>query len=144
MPPPPGDALAVLVPLLAALPAVVGDLTGVLAAVAQESPTTTLPAPPEVDFSVGSVAVALLRASVFAVPLGVSLWALLDAARRPRWAWALSGRRQVVWMAVIMAGVLSVIGGLAISGWYLLKVRPVLARVEGGDIGPGRRRPDGS
>ena len=48
--------------------------------------------------------VALLWATLAAVPLGISLWALLDAARRPQWAWALAGRRQVVWMAAIMLG----------------------------------------
>ena len=50
--------------------------------------------------------VALLWATLAAVPLGISLWALLDAARRPQWAWALAGRRQVVWMAAIMLGTL--------------------------------------
>lgn len=66
------------------------------------------------------------------IPLGISLWALLDCAKRPGWAWALAGRRQVVWMAVILMGFISVIGGLAISTWYLAKVRPVIARAEGG------------
>lgn len=96
-------------------------------------PTTSLP-PPEIDFTLGSVSWALLLACVAAFPLGVSVWALLDAAKRPRWAWALAERRQVVWMAVIMAGVLSVIGGLLISGWYLVKVRPVIAAAEAGDF----------
>lgn len=93
-------------------------------------PTT----PPEVDFTISSVAGALFIACFAAIPLGISLWALLDAARRPRWAWALADRRQVVWMALIMFGVLSVVGGLAISGWYLVKVRPAIAAVEAGDI----------
>lgn len=70
--------------------------------------------------------------AVLCVPLGVSLWALLDCARRPGWAWALAGRRQVVWLAAICIGVVSVVGGLAVSGWYLLKVRPLIARAESG------------
>jgi hypothetical protein len=86
------------------------------------------------DFDLASVAWATLGASAAAIPLGISLWALLDAARRPRWAWALSGRRQVVWMAAILFGVLTVVGGLAISGWYLVRVRPVVAAVEGGGL----------
>src|SRR5690606_31391180 len=93
---------------------------GVLAQTPPPSgPPSSMPPPP--DFSAGSVAWALVLACGAAVPLGISLWALLDAARRPRWAWALAGRRQVVWMAVIMGGVLSIVGGLAISGWYLVK-----------------------
>lgn len=78
--------------------------------------------------------VAVVVASVFAFPLGVSLWALLDAARRPQWAWALAGRRQVVWMAGILFGMFSVVGGLVLSAWYLTKVRPVVAAAEDGDL----------
>jgi hypothetical protein len=86
------------------------------------------------DLDLASIAWATLGASVAAIPLAISLWALLDAARRPRWAWALSGRRQVVWMAAIMFGVLTVVGGLAISGWYLVRIRPLVAAVERGDL----------
>jgi len=67
-------------------------------------------------------------------PLGLSLWAFLDAARRPQWAWALSRHRQVVWMVAIPFGVFTVIGGLLISSWYLLVVRPGVAAVERGEI----------
>lgn len=109
-------------------------LAGILLAVAAADGDPTVPRAETVDFSLWSVVGALLLACLAAIPIGVSLWALLDAARRPRWAWALSGRRQVVWMAVIMFGVLSVVGGLLISGWYLLKVRPALARVEAGEV----------
>lgn len=38
-------------------------------------------------------------------------------------------------MAAIMAGVLLTVAGLAISLWYLLRVRPDLAAVEGGQLG---------
>lgn len=87
-----------------------------------------------VDFTLGSVAVALAWACVAAIPLGVSLWALLDAARRPRWAWALAGRRQIVWMAAIMLATVSLVGGLVVSGWYLTRVRPALAATEAGRL----------
>ncbi len=90
--------------------------------------------PAAVDLDLGAIAQATLGASLAAVPLGISLWALLDAARRPRWAWALAGRRQVVWMAVIMFGVLTVVGGLLISGYYLARVRPAIAAVERGEV----------
>ena len=82
----------------------------------------------------GDYAVALATAVFVCIPLGISVWALLDAARRPEWAWALAGRRRVVWMAAIMFGVLSVIGGLAISSWYLMGVRPRIRDAENGDL----------
>jgi uncharacterized membrane protein len=68
------------------------------------------------------------------MPLGISLWAFLDAARRPQWAWALSPARQVVWMVAIPIGVLTVVGGLLISLWYLLRIRPLVAAAERGDL----------
>lgn len=70
----------------------------------------------------------------FALPLSLTLWALLDAARRPEWAWALAGRRRVVWMAAIMFAALTVIGGVIVSSWYLLRVRHEIAAAEDGEI----------
>lgn len=74
----------------------------------------------------------MLLATFFAIPLSLTLWALLDAARRPQWAWALSGRRQVVWMAVIMFSAFTVLGGVIISAWYLTRVRHEVAAAEDG------------
>jgi hypothetical protein len=74
---------------------------------------------------------------VLCVPLALSLWALLDCARRPAWAWALAGRRQVVWMAAILLGFLSVFGGVVVSAWYLLRVRPVIRDAEEGRVNSG-------
>jgi hypothetical protein len=78
--------------------------------------------------------VALLLAMGAAIPLGLSLWALLDAARRPQWAWALAERRQVVWMAAIMLGTLTVIGGMLLCAYYLTRVRHEVAAAEDGRI----------
>lgn len=122
-----------------------GDHTAeVLAVVALHAAMARLPGggppagstlePEAVDLGFTSIVGALFLVCLAAIPLGISLWALLDAARRPRWAWALAERRQVVWMAVIMFGVLSVIGGLLISGYYLLRVRPTIAAAESGQV----------
>ena len=80
------------------------------------------------------LALALLLATFAAIPLSLTIWALLDAARRPEWAWALCGRRQVVWMAGIMFSALTVIGGVIVSTWYLTKVRHQVAAAEDGDF----------
>jgi hypothetical protein len=82
----------------------------------------------------GELAWATLLATFFAIPLALTLWALLDAARRPQWAWALSGRRQVVWMAGIMFSALTVLGGVIVSAWYLTKVRHEIAAAEDGRV----------
>jgi hypothetical protein len=79
---------------------------------------------------------ALVLACVFAFPLALTLWALLDAARRPQWAWALAGRRQVVWMAAILFGTFTVVGGVLLCSWYLTRVRVDLAAAEDGQIDP--------
>ncbi len=75
---------------------------------------------------------AVALASVASVPLALTLWALLDAARRPGWAWALAGRRQVLWLAGIAFSAFTVVGGLAVSAWYLLRVRHEVAAAEDG------------
>ncbi|MCO5317514.1 MAG: hypothetical protein M9942_03660 [Microthrixaceae bacterium] len=68
----------------------------------------------------------------FGAPLALTAWALLDAARRPRWAWALAERNQVLWMTLILMGVLLMCGGVLVSTWYLWRVRPVVAAAEEG------------
>jgi len=77
---------------------------------------------------------AVVVASFFAIPLGLTIWALLDAARRPEWAWALAGRRQVVWMAAILFAALTVVGGMLVSSWYLARVRHEIAAAEDGQL----------
>lgn len=75
-----------------------------------------------------------------AIPLALSVAALLDATRRPQWAWALADRNQALWIALVLVGVLSVIGGLVVSATYLLRVRPVVAAAEQGQVPVPRRR----
>jgi hypothetical protein len=84
---------------------------------------------------------AVVAVVVACIPIGVSLWALLDVAHRPQWAWALVGRRQVAWLAAVLFGTLTVVGGLVIAIYYLTKVRPVIAAAEGGDLSALRRDP---
>jgi hypothetical protein len=83
---------------------------------------------------VGELFGAIAITAVFCIPLGISVWALLDCVRHPQWAWALSGRRQVVWLVAILFGFVSVVGGLVISVWYLVKVRPVVTAAERGSL----------
>lgn len=80
------------------------------------------------------LAVAVVLAVFAAVPLSLTLWALLDAARRPQWAWSLSGRRQVVWMAGIMFAAATLLGGMIVSTWYLLRIRHEVQAAEDGRI----------
>ena len=77
---------------------------------------------------------ALVLATLASVPLALTLWALLDAARRPQWAWALAERRQVVWMAAIMMGTFTVIGGVVLCAYYLTRVRHEVAAAEDGRL----------
>jgi hypothetical protein len=83
-----------------------------------------------VDLS--ELAVAFAVTCFFAIPLSLTLWALLDAARRPQWAWALAERRQVLWMTGIMFSALTVLGGMLVALWYLAQVRPLIRAAEEG------------
>jgi hypothetical protein len=78
----------------------------------------------------GAVAATLLAG----VPLLLSGWALLDAARQPEWAWALAGRRRVVWMAAILFGILTLAVGLVVSPLYLVRIRPEIAAAAQGRV----------
>jgi hypothetical protein len=82
------------------------------------------------------LAVAVGLTILVSLPLGVTIWALLDAARRPQWAWALAGRSQVIWMASILFASLTLVLGIFVSSWYLMKVRPLIAAAEEGRVPP--------
>jgi uncharacterized membrane protein len=71
---------------------------------------------------------------VVSIPLGLSCWALLDAARRPSWVWAFAERRRLVWLTLIFAGTFTLAAGVVISGYYLLRIRRHLAAIEAGKL----------
>lgn len=84
-----------------------------------------------------TVILTLLGIIVFSIPLALSVWALLDAARRPEWAFALAGRSRVVWVAACCIGILFNWVGLTVSFWYLIRVRPQVAAAESGQVSGG-------
>jgi hypothetical protein len=71
---------------------------------------------------------------VAAMPLALSVWALLDAAHRPEWAFALARRSRLAWVAATGMGILFCLPGVIVSIWYLVKVRPGVAAAEAGRI----------
>src|SRR5581483_2646939 len=72
-------------------------------------------------YSAADWLLALVTATFACIPLGV-------------WAWALAGRRRVAWIAAILLGIFTVVGGLLISGYYLASVRPRIAAAERGEV----------
>jgi hypothetical protein len=77
---------------------------------------------------------ALVSLVLACVPIGLSLWAFLDVAHRPAWAWALADRNRLVWLAAIGLGVLFCGLGVVVSVYYLVRVRPQIAAVESGRL----------
>ena len=75
---------------------------------------------------------------VAATPLALSVFALLDAARRPAWAWSLAERPQAMWMGMILVGTFLSILGIGLSLYYLTRVRPAVAAAENGKISSPR------
>jgi len=69
-----------------------------------------------------------------AVPIGLSVWALLDIVSRPAWAFAFLGRSRTVWVVVTVLGTSTIIGGMVFALWYLVRVRPELRDVEAGRL----------
>lgn len=86
------------------------------------------------EYTAADWVLAIVTAVFVCIPLGISIWALLDAAHRPEWAWALCGRRRVVWITLVFFGMLSVVGGLIISSWYLVGIRPRIRDAEEGKL----------
>jgi hypothetical protein len=83
---------------------------------------------------VGDLFRAIAVTAVLCIPIAISVWALLDCVRHPQWAWALAGRRHVVWLTAILFGLLCVGLGLLISVWYLARIRPIITAAERGSI----------
>jgi hypothetical protein len=77
---------------------------------------------------------ALVSLVLACVPIGLSLWAFLDVAHRPAWAWALADRNRLVWLAAIGLGVLFCGLGVVVSVYYLARVRPQIAAAESGRL----------
>jgi hypothetical protein len=71
-----------------------------------------------------------------AIPLGLSLWALLDIVSRPAWAWAFLGRNRTLWVVAILLGTSTIVGGMVVAIWYLVRVRPAVRDVEAGRLDP--------
>jgi hypothetical protein len=82
----------------------------------------------------GTLLRVLATTIVAALPLALSTWALLDAARRPEWAFALAKRSRVIWVASIGMGILFCGPGVVVALWYLLRVRPGVAAAERGEL----------
>jgi hypothetical protein len=81
-----------------------------------------------------SVFEVLLGVIVTALPIALSLWAMLDAARRPEWAFSYVNRSRTAWVAACAVGILFCGPGVVIALWYLLRVRPQVAGVEAGRL----------
>ena len=78
------------------------------------------------------LALAIALTVLVSLPLAATMWALLDAARRPQWAWALAGRSQVIWMAWILFASLTLSSGIFVSGLVPVQGPPAHRRGRGG------------
>jgi len=71
---------------------------------------------------------------LLALPLILVALAFVDAARRPEWAWALAGRRRVIWMGLLIAGGATVVAAPLFAAAYFLIARPDVAAAERGRL----------
>lgn len=93
---------------------------------------------------IGDLLGAIGVTAVLCIPIGLSLWALTDCARRPSWAWALSGRGQAQWMAAILMGTLICPVGVVVSTVYLTRIRQSVFDAEQGKLPRDPGRPTGA
>ncbi len=81
------------------------------------------------EFWYTALLIALAGLPIVFVALG-----FLHAARVPQWAWAMSGRTQIVWLVTLLLGVAIIFAGVPAAAYYFWKIRPVLDRIERGDL----------
>jgi len=72
--------------------------------------------------------------AIAALPIVFVALAFLHAARVPQWAWIMSGRTQIAWLAGLLIGAGIVFAGVPAAAYYFWKIRPVLDRIESGDL----------
>jgi hypothetical protein len=91
---------------------------------------------PQPEKGVIAVVVAALGGGFYVLPLiglVLGIWALVDAASRPEWAWQASRQNKVLWIVLNIVGLLIC---LFIPIAYLLAIRPKVAAAQSGG-GPG-------
>jgi hypothetical protein len=70
------------------------------------------------------------------VPLALNIWAIIDAAGRPDWAWERSGQNKTLWIVLIAIGLVFCALGLVMSIVYFVVIRPQVVRAEFGESSP--------
>ena len=81
--------------------------------------------------AIGGAALWVAIASIPFVFVGLTF---LHAARVPQWVWVMSGRTQIVWLVLLLVGNAALPLGIPAAVYYLWRVRPVLNKIEQGDI----------
>jgi hypothetical protein len=82
----------------------------------------------------------LLRLLVAAAFLAPVIWGLVDVARRPKEAFEAAGQRRGVWIGLLLVALLApVIVGTGVGLWYLVVVRPKVARAVASSTPPDER-----
>jgi len=82
----------------------------------------------------GPLVETIIAISLAGLPIAFVGLMFLHAARAPKWAWVLSGRTQIVWLASLIFGAGLIPLGVPLAVYYALRVRPVLDRIERGDL----------
>jgi hypothetical protein len=69
---------------------------------------------------------------VMLVPVGVTVFAIVDGVGQPEWAWQQTGQSKAVWIALEAVGIFVCFLGLIMSIIYFATVRPKLVLAQQG------------
>jgi hypothetical protein len=79
--------------------------------------------------SIGASELVILL--VMLVPVGVTVFAIVDGAGRPEYAWQQAGQSKAVWVALEAVGIFICFLGVIMSIIYFATIRPKLVLAQG-------------
>lgn len=78
--------------------------------------------------NLGIIEIFLLVGLLFIV---IPVWGIVDAAKRPDYAWSAAGQNKVLWIALQAAGaIFTGFGGVVMAVVYLVAIRPMVRAAE--------------
>ena len=85
------------------------------------------------SFGAGGILVLMAIFALGVLPTALTIWALVDAAGRPDWAWEYAGQNKTLWIVLLAVGLAVCMVGLVAMIIYFASIRPQVAAAQDAD-----------